>query len=114
MTDGAYIANKILSSPQGSGSRPTAVFSPVGDMTAIGMIKEFKKRGLRIPDDIAVVGYDDLPAAMVVEPALTTVRQPKLEMGDLAINLIIDKIEKRDEDIIKRELPAKFVIRESA
>jgi len=111
LTDGAYIANKILAA---GGKRPTAVFSPVGDMTAIGMIKEFKKRGLRIPEDIAIVGYDDLPAAMVVEPALTTVRQPKLEMGDLAINLIIDKIEKRDETVVKRELPAKFVIRESA
>jgi DNA-binding LacI/PurR family transcriptional regulator len=111
LTDGAYIANKILAS---AGKRPTAVFSPVGDMTAIGMIKEFKKRGLRIPEDIAIVGYDDLPAAMVVEPALTTVRQPKLEMGDMAINLIIDKIEKRDETVVKRELPAKFVIRESA
>jgi LacI family transcriptional regulator len=63
---------------------------------------------------MAVVGYDDVPAAEVVEPALTTVRQPKLEMGDLAINLIIDKIEKKDTGIIQRELPAKFIIRESA
>ncbi len=110
IADGIHIANKILSGNR----RPTAVFSPVGDMTAIGMIKEFKKRGLKVPEDIAVVGYDDLPAALVVEPALTTVRQPKLEMGDLAINLIIDKIEKRDESISKREMPAKFIIRESA
>jgi LacI family transcriptional regulator len=114
ITDGVHIANKILSRNQADGKRPTAVFSPVGDMTAIGMIMEFKKRGLKVPDDIAVVGYDDVPAAVVVEPALTTVRQPKLEMGDLAINLIIDKIEKRDETIVQRELPAKFIIRESA
>jgi len=113
ITDGAYIANKILNTAE-TGEKPTAVFSPVGDMTAIGMIKEFKKRGLRIPEDIAVVGYDDVPAAEVVEPALTTVRQPKLEMGDMAINLIIDKIEKGDHDMIHRELPAKFIIRESA
>jgi LacI family transcriptional regulator len=111
--DGAYIANKILSKA-GQGVRPTAVFSPVGDMTAIGLIKEFKKRNLRVPQEMAVVGYDDVPAAEVVEPALTTVRQPKLEMGDLAINLIIDKIEKKDTGIIQRELPAKFIIRESA
>ena len=63
---------------------------------------------------MAVVGYDDVPAAEVVEPALTTVRQPKLEMGDLAINCIIDRIEKGDEKVMKRELPAKFIIRESA
>jgi len=114
ITDGVHIANKILSRGQEGGKRPTAVFSPVGDMTAIGMIMEFKKRGMKVPDDIAVVGYDDVPAAVVVEPALTTVRQPKLEMGDMAINLIIDKIEKRDETIVQRELPAKFIIRESA
>jgi LacI family transcriptional regulator len=110
IVDGVHIANKILSGSH----RPSAVFTPVGDMTAIGLIKEFKKRGLRVPEDMAVVGYDDVPAALVVEPALTTVRQPKLEMGDLAINLIIDKIEKRDETIVCRELPAKFIIRESA
>jgi LacI family transcriptional regulator len=114
ITDGAHIANKILSRSSENTGRPTAVFSPVGDMTAIGMIKEFKKRGLNIPDDMAVVGYDDVPAAEVVEPALTTVRQPKLEMGDLAINCIIDRIEKGDEKVMKRELPAKFIIRESA
>ena len=114
MTDGAHLANKIINARQSGDNVPTAIFSPAGDMTAIGMIKEFKKRGLKIPEDIAVVGYDDVPAAEVVEPALTTVRQPKLEMGDLAINLIIDKVEKGDKTIESREFAAKFIIRESA
>jgi LacI family transcriptional regulator len=92
----------------------TAVFCPAGDMAAIGIIKEAKKEGARIPDDLCVVGYDDLPAAEVIEPSLTTVRQPKLEMGDYAINMIVDKIEGREVGIKHKELPTKFIIRESA
>ena len=92
----------------------TAVFVPAGDMVAIGLIKEAKKKGVRVPQDFAVVGFDDIPAAEVVEPSLTTVRQPKLEMGDYAINMIVDKIEGRESGIKHKELPTKFIIRESA
>ncbi len=92
----------------------SAVFVPAGDMVAIGIIKEAKKKGLRVPEDWAVVGYDDLPAAEVIEPALTTVRQPKLEMGDYAINMIVDKIEGRESGTKHKELQTKFIIRESA
>ena len=92
----------------------TAVFVPAGDMVAIGIIKEAKKKGVRVPQDLAVVGYDDIPAAEVVEPSLTTVRQPKLEMGDYAINMIVDKIEGREAGVKHKELPTKFIIRESA
>jgi LacI family transcriptional regulator len=73
-----------------------------------------KRTDMRVPDDLAVVGYDDLPAAEVIEPALTTVRQPKLEMGDHAINLIIDKIEGRETAFKHKELLTKFIIRDSA
>lgn len=92
----------------------TAVFVPAGDMVAIGIIKEAKKHGLRVPQDLAVVGYDDLPAAEVIEPSLSTVRQPKLEMGDHAINMIVDKIEGRENAIKHKELPTKMIERESA
>ncbi len=92
----------------------TAVFVPAGDMVAIGLIKEAKKKGVKVPDELAVVGFDDIPAAEVVEPSLTTVRQPKLEMGDYAINMIVDKIEGREAGVKHKELPTKFIIRESA
>jgi len=92
----------------------TAVFVPAGDMVAIGIIKEAKREGIRVPEELAVVGYDDIPAAEVIEPALTTVRQPKLEMGDYAINMIVDKIEGRESGVKHKELPTKFIIRESA
>ena len=94
--------------------RPDAVFFPAGDMAAIGFIKEAKKQGRVIPSDCAVVGFDDIPAAEVIEPALTTVRQPKLEMGDYAIGMIVDKIEGRESGIKHKELQTKFIIRESA
>ncbi|MBD3346787.1 MAG: LacI family DNA-binding transcriptional regulator [Chitinivibrionales bacterium] len=92
----------------------TAVFVPAGDMTAIGIIKEAKKRNVIVPDSLAVVGFDDLPAAEVIEPTLTTVRQPKLEMGDYAINMIVDKLEGRESGIKHKELHTKFIVRESA
>jgi LacI family transcriptional regulator len=94
--------------------RITAAFVPAGDMVAIGVIKEAKKKGVKVPDDFAIVGFDDIPAAEVIEPSLTTVRQPKLEMGDYAINMIVDKIEGRETGIKHKELPTKFIIRESA
>lgn len=93
---------------------PTALFVPAGDMVAIGIIKEAKKAGLSIPGDLAIVGFDDLPAAEVVEPTLTTIRQPKLEMGDHAIDILIDKIEGRELNITHKELQTKFILRDSA
>jgi LacI family transcriptional regulator len=110
MEAGAAIFEKIktLSIPV------NAVFFPAGDMAAIGFIKEAKKNGCVIPRDYAVVGFDDIPAAEVIEPSLTTVRQPKLEMGDYAIGMIVDKIEGRESGIKHKELPTKFIVRESA
>jgi DNA-binding LacI/PurR family transcriptional regulator len=83
-------------------------------MVAIGIIKMAKRSGLQIPQNLAIVGFDDLPVSEVIEPALTTVRQPKLEMGDNAINLIIDKIEGKTLETRAIELQTKFIIRESA
>jgi DNA-binding LacI/PurR family transcriptional regulator len=86
---------------------------PAGDMVAIGIIKMAQRTGLNVPKDLAVVGFDDLPAAEVIEPTLTTVRQPKLEMGDNAIDLLIDKIKGSTSGISQKELFTKFIIRKS-
>jgi DNA-binding LacI/PurR family transcriptional regulator len=104
---------KVYESIMNASTRPTAIFAPAGDMVAIGIIQEAKRAGIRIPDDLAVVGFDDIPAAEVVEPTLTTVRQPKLEMGDHAINILIDKVEGRETAMKHKELPTKFIERES-
>jgi len=92
----------------------TAVFVPAGDNVAIGIVKAAKKAGVRVPEDLAVVGYDDIPAAEVIEPTLTTVRQPKLEMGDYAINMIVDAVEGKETALKHKELQTKFIVRESA
>jgi DNA-binding LacI/PurR family transcriptional regulator len=105
---------KIFSQIAQAQPKPSAVFVPAGDMVAIGIIKEAKRAGIDIPGQLAVVGFDDIPAAMVVEPTLTTIRQPKLEMGDHAINIIVDKVEGRETALKHKELPTKLIQRESA
>lgn len=67
---------------------PTAVFC-YNDMTAIGALQVIRARGLRVPADISLVGFDDLPLASYMDPPLTTVRQPKQEMGRLAMQVLL-------------------------
>jgi len=108
MKDGLQVFDKIRA------AGATAVFVPAGDMVAIGIVKEARRHGIDVPGQLVVVGFDDLPAAEVIEPALTTVRQPKLEMGDYAINMIVDKIEGRESGLKQKELVTKIIARESA
>ena len=67
---------------------PTAVFC-YNDMTAIGLLQAVRQAGLRIPEDLAVVGFDDIPFATYVRPALTTIAQPKLQMGQQAMEMVL-------------------------
>lgn len=68
---------------------PTAIFA-ASDMLAIGALKALREAGLRVPDDVALVGFDDLRIATAVEPALTTVRQPIERLGTMAVDLLLD------------------------
>jgi DNA-binding LacI/PurR family transcriptional regulator len=72
-------------------ARFTAVFAH-SDLLALGAIRELRSRGLAVPDDVSVVGYDDIPVASFVDPPLTTVRQPMREVGALAAKLLLDRI----------------------
>ncbi len=108
--DGKIVWKKI----EESGIVPDAIFVPAGDIAAVGVVKMVKRAGYNVPNDIAVVGYDDLPVAEAIDPSLTTVRQPKLEMGDNAVSLLIDKMEGRDKTLTRIELQTDFVIRNSA
>jgi DNA-binding LacI/PurR family transcriptional regulator len=74
--------------------RPTAVLA-MSDMAAIGLMSAAQAAGLQIPDDLSVVGYDDLPMAAWTNPALTTVRQPIVEKGRLAARLLIQRMKGR-------------------
>ncbi len=91
--------------------QPTAVFA-ASDMMAIGAIKVIKEAGLRVPQDISVVGFDDLPVASIVEPALTTVRQPINELGRVAAETLLSLIHDKQapQHIV---LPTELIIRAS-
>jgi LacI family transcriptional regulator len=74
----------------------TALFA-YNDISAIGAIQAFQEAGLRVPDDISVVGFDDIPLAIIFKPELTTICQPLRRMGQIAAKTIIDQIEKTAE-----------------
>ena len=80
---------RALATLIGLDSRPTAVFC-YNDMTAIGLIRAAREAGLRIPEDLAVVGFDDIPFAAFAFPPLTTIAQPKFEMGKRAVEMALE------------------------
>jgi LacI family transcriptional regulator len=71
---------------------PTAVFA-FDDLMALGALAELRRRRIRVPEDMALVGYDNIDLAGFIDPALTTVDQPKAQMGQLAATLLLDLIE---------------------
>ncbi len=91
---------------------PTAVFA-ANDSMAMGALRAITAAGLRVPEDIAVVGFDDLPLANFATPALTTMRQPIELMGHTAASLLIDQLEGRAATPSQILLPVNLVIRES-
>lgn len=91
---------------------PTAVFS-CNDMMAAGAMHAIYEQGLHIPEDIAIVGFDDVPQTQVIIPALTTIRQPHEEMGSKATEMLIDRLEGKDEQINQVIFSTTLVIRQS-
>ncbi len=74
------------------GKLPDALFCASGDMTAIGFMNAAREKGIRVPEDIAVIGYDDLPVAAVVTPGLTTIRQRLMIAGAGALVLALESV----------------------
>lgn len=91
---------------------PTAVFA-ANDEMAIGAIKAIKSKGLHVPDDISVVGFDDIKFASIYEPALTTISQPMFEIGKKAMELLIKLINKDQLEKNQYILEDQLVIRET-
>ena len=100
---------RLLSLP----NRPTAVFAR-NDFTAIGAMTAIKEAGLRIPNDVAIIGFDDIPLAVHMSPSLSTVRQPMHLQGQIAAEFLLRRIE--NEEVPLREeriLNCDLIIRES-
>lgn len=90
---------------------PSAVFC-VSDTLAIGAIKAFRRAGRRVPEDIAVMGFDDLPLAAIFEPALTTIAQPSRGLGAAAARALLARLDGEAPGPVV--LPHQLVVRESA
>jgi LacI family repressor for deo operon, udp, cdd, tsx, nupC, and nupG len=82
-------------------------------MTAVGAMAEAKRMGLRIPQDISVVGFDDIAFAAYLDPPLTTVAQRKYEMGQMAIGMLLDILAGADA-VSDITLQGKLVVRGSS
>lgn len=92
--------------------RPTAIFT-ANDLQALGVYEEARQIGLRIPDDLSVVGFDDLPLAEWAGPPLTTVRQPLRQMGAVAAEMALAQAAGRRPEPDRVELPTTLVVRGS-
>jgi LacI family transcriptional regulator len=89
-TGGADAAEEALEAVLGRHDRPTALFCQ-NDIAALGAVRGLRRRGLRVPADMSVVGYDNVPFADVLDPGLTTVNQPSYDLGRAAADLVLDK-----------------------
>ncbi|WP_203364016.1 LacI family DNA-binding transcriptional regulator [Bacillus sp. REN10] len=106
--DGYAAAQKLLSFEK----RPSAIYGG-NDNVAIGALKAVQDAGLRVPDDIAVVGFDDVDMSRYTTPRLTTIHQPRYEIGKRAMNLLLKKIKHEKIDRPHVILEDKLIVRES-
>jgi LacI family transcriptional regulator len=91
---------------------PTAIFAG-NDLSAFGAMDAVRECGLRIPDDISIIGFDDIPQASLVYPKLTTVRQPLEHMGQVAVKMLLECIEDWSRPTQHVSLKTELVIRDS-
>jgi LacI family transcriptional regulator len=105
---GEAAAASLLALPE----PPTAIFA-FNDNMAVGVLRAARALGLRVPEDLSVVGFDDSEQAAIVTPGLTTVRQPLAEMGRMAVSLLMRQLENRRGEGLSVELQTRLVVRES-
>ncbi len=92
--------------------RPTAIFAG-SDLQALGVLEAVRELDLKVPDDLSLVGYDDIPLAKWVSPRLTTIRQPLRRMAEEATQLVIRMGEAPLESVPRMDLATNLIVRES-
>ncbi|WP_263862215.1 DNA-binding transcriptional regulator CytR [Vibrio panuliri] len=107
--DGAKAVRQLLTLPE----PPTAIFCH-NDAMAIGAIQEAKRLGLRVPQDLSVVGFDDIQFAQYCDPPLTTISQPRYEIGRQAMLMMLEILRGHDVRTGSRLLETNLVVRKSA
>src|SRR5712671_1511784 len=108
VSSGVSAAQQLLGLPE----PPTAIFS-FNDNMAIGAMQTARARAVRVPEDLSIVGFDDLEEAAIVTPALTTIRQPLAEMGRIAVSLLMRLLDNQRLEALHVELGTRLVVRES-
>ncbi|HVU14763.1 MAG TPA: LacI family DNA-binding transcriptional regulator [Phototrophicaceae bacterium] len=108
--DGYRMAREALTAPQ----RPTAFFA-ANNLVAIGALRALLEQGIRVPQDLSVVSYDDLPESMIFDPFLTVVAQPAYDMGQQATRLLLNRLSGIDTTAPREVLlPAPIIARKSS
>jgi LacI family transcriptional regulator len=92
--------------------RPTAIFA-LNDLMALGALRAAAEAGCSVPTDLAVVGYDDLELSHFTNPPLTTIAQPKTEIGAQAVDLLVDRMSRKDRPPSRVVLPPELIVRRS-
>ncbi|WP_310831173.1 LacI family DNA-binding transcriptional regulator [Paenibacillus pedocola] len=108
LENGYAAMQRLLELPE----RPTAVFAS-GDLLALGAVMAARDSGLSVPEDISVMGYDDIELARYVTPALTTVRQDTANLGTRAAEILLASIDRKGTGMEAIVLPVEVVVRES-
>ncbi|MBO0980711.1 LacI family DNA-binding transcriptional regulator [Microbacterium sp. SD291] len=106
---GAEAARRLLS---GGAELPDAIFV-ASDLMARGVLRVLRGAGVRVPDDVAMIGFDDSQVAVAVDPALTTIRQPMYAQGEAMASVLLDVLAGRDAERVTI-LPTELVVRASA
>ena len=106
MESGIRAAAELAALPDGE--RPTAVFA-ANDLVAIGLLQGFVTAGVAVPDDIAIIGYDDITFAAAAAVPLSSIRQPRAELGRRAAELLLAEIEAADADESHQHEQVRFV-----
>ena len=103
------LVDRLLQLPKEQ--RPTAIFC-ANDRIAIGAVEAIRNRGLSIPDDISVIGFDDIEESATAPVPLSTVKVPYYEIGQAAVAVLMEKI-KTGQDVLPKTIPAVYLMRKS-
>ena len=98
--------------PSSTPDRPTAIFAG-SDLQALGVLEAARSAGIRVPDELSIVGYDDVPLAQWSSPSLTTVHQPLQKMAEEAARLILRLRDGADASGSRMDLATHLVVRDS-